>query len=242
MPGSPSSKPACRWDRRRPRSSWCTAATPRRRTSSTWCPRLERPNLTYLAPAAANRTWYPHSFMAEIAGNEPGLSSGLAVLDSLVDRIQAAGIPRSRIVLLGFSQGACLAAEFAVRHASRFGGVVVFSGGVIGPPGTRWDYPGRFDGTPVFLGCSDRGQSRARVAGQRNRGALHPHGRRGDQAHLSGHGAPGERRRDRLRAATDRFWRVRLIDAGPDAARAFHVGVVANPGRLRRRGRRAAGR
>lgn len=118
-------------------------------------PRLGRPNLTYLAPAAANRTWYPHSFMTEIAGNEPGLSSGLAVLESLVGRIQAAGVPRSRVVLLGFSQGACLAAEFAVRHASRFGGLVLFSGGAIGPPGTRWDYPGRFDGTPVFLGCSD---------------------------------------------------------------------------------------
>jgi len=119
-------------------------------------PRLARPNLTYLAPAAANRTWYPHSFMAGIASNEPGLSSGLGVLESLLERIQAAGIPRSRIVLLGFSQGACLTAEFAVRHASRFGGVVVFSGGVIGPPGTRWDDAGRFDGTPVFLGCSDQ--------------------------------------------------------------------------------------
>jgi predicted esterase len=118
-------------------------------------PRLARPNLTFLAPAAANGTWYPHSFMAEIASNEPGLSSGLGVLEALLTRTQAAGIPRSRIVLIGFSQGACLTAEFAVRHASRFGGVVVFSGGVIGPPGTRWDDAGRFDGTPVFLGCSD---------------------------------------------------------------------------------------
>ena len=118
-------------------------------------PRLARPNLTYLAPAAANRTWYPHSFMAGIASNEPGLSSGLGVLESLLARTQAAGIPRSRVVLLGFSQGACLTAEFAVRHASRFGGVVVFSGGVVGPPGARWDDAGRFDGTPVFLGCSD---------------------------------------------------------------------------------------
>ena len=118
-------------------------------------PRLARPNLTYLAPAAANRTWYPHSFMAEIASNEPGLSSGLRVLGSVLARIQAAGIPQSRVVLLGFSQGACLTAEFAVRQASRFGGVLVFSGGVIGPPGTLWDDAGRFDGTPVFLGCSD---------------------------------------------------------------------------------------
>ena len=119
-------------------------------------PRLARPELTYLAPAAANRTWYPNSFMSEIASNEPGLSSGLAVLESLLDRIHTAGLPRSRVVLLGFSQGACLTAEFAVRHASRFGGVIVFSGGVVGPPGTRWDEAGRFDGTPAFFGCSDR--------------------------------------------------------------------------------------
>ena len=119
-------------------------------------PRLARPDVTYLAPAAAGRTWYPHSFMADIASNEPGLSSALGVLASLVARVQAAGVPRARIVLLGFSQGACLTAEFAVRHAARFGGVVVYSGGVVGPPATTWDVPGRFDGTPVFFGCSDR--------------------------------------------------------------------------------------
>jgi predicted esterase len=119
-------------------------------------PRLDRLGLTYLAPAAADRTWYPHSFMANVESNEPGLSSGLSKLAALVARAEAAGIPRSRVVLMGFSQGACLTAEFAIRHAARFGGVVLFSGGAIGPSGTTWDYPGRFDGTPVFLGCSDR--------------------------------------------------------------------------------------
>jgi predicted esterase len=118
-------------------------------------PALAQPEVTYLAPAAANRTWYPYSFLADTASNEPGLSSGLAVLGSLVSRVEAAGVPRDRIVLLGFSQGACLATEFAIRHASRFGGVVVFSGGAIGPPGTRWDESGRFDSTPMFFGCSD---------------------------------------------------------------------------------------
>ena len=118
-------------------------------------PRLGRPDLTYLAPAAAGRTWYPNSFLAEIASNEPGLSSALGVLASLVSHIEAAGVPRSRIVLMGFSQGACLTSEFAARHASRFGGVVIFSGGVIGPPGTPRDYAGSFDETPVFFGCSD---------------------------------------------------------------------------------------
>ena len=116
---------------------------------------LADPAFTYLAPTASGGTWYPYSFMADKASNEPGLSSGLLVIDQLVRDIESRGLPKRRIVLLGFSQGACLASEYAVRHADRFGGVIVFSGGVIGPPGTTWDSPGRFDGTPVFHGCSD---------------------------------------------------------------------------------------
>ncbi len=119
-------------------------------------PRLERPQVSYLAPAAAGRTWYPHSFLADIASNEPWLSSALAGLATLVGRATAAGVPRQRVVLLGFSQGACLAAEFAVRHAARYGGIVAFSGGVVGPPGTTWDASGDLAGTPAFFGCSDR--------------------------------------------------------------------------------------
>jgi predicted esterase len=117
--------------------------------------RFLRPDLTYLAPAAAGRTWYPHSFLADLASNEPGLSSGLAVLAALVTRVEAAGVPRARAVLAGFSQGACLVAEFAVRHPARYGGIAVFSGGVVGPPGTSRDVTGRLDGTPMFFGCSD---------------------------------------------------------------------------------------
>jgi len=118
-------------------------------------PALDRPDLTYLAPAAAGRTWYPFSFMAEIEKNEPGLSSALKMLEQLVARIEASGTPRHRIVMLGFSQGACLTSEFAVRHASRFGGFIIFTGGAIGPPGTQWNYPGDFAGTPIFMGSSD---------------------------------------------------------------------------------------
>ncbi len=117
--------------------------------------RFDRPDVTYLAPAAANRTWYPLSFMANIADNEPGVSSGLAVLAALVARVEATGVPRSRIIVGGFSQGACLASEFAIRHAVRYGGFLLFSGGAIGAAGTTWTYPGDFGGTPVFLGCSD---------------------------------------------------------------------------------------
>jgi predicted esterase len=118
-------------------------------------PVLERPSLAYLAPAAANSTWYPLSFMAETAKNEPYLSSALQRLADLLAHVESQGHRRERIVFLGFSQGACLASEFAVRHASRFGGVIAFSGGLIGPPGTTWNRNGSFDGTPVFLGCSD---------------------------------------------------------------------------------------
>jgi predicted esterase len=93
--------------------------------------------------------------MAPRAQNEPGISSGLLVLERLVAEVVTAGVPKTRIVLAGFSQGACLTAEFAVEHAERFGGVILYSGGLIGAPETTWDYPGSFGGTPVFLGCSD---------------------------------------------------------------------------------------
>lgn len=118
-------------------------------------PRFERPDVTYLAPAAAGRTWYPFSFMAQRTTNEPGLSSGLWVLEHLVADVVARGIRKDHVVLLGFSQGACLMSEFAVRHADRYAGIIAYSGGLVGEPGTTWDYPGNFEGTPVFLGCSD---------------------------------------------------------------------------------------
>ena len=116
---------------------------------------LEMPDLTYLAPAAANNTWYPLSFLADRSANEPHLSSALETLARLVNDLTGRGIPASKIALLGFSQGACLAGEFAVRHAARYGGVIMYSGGLIGPPGTTWNNAGDFSGTPVFLGCSD---------------------------------------------------------------------------------------
>jgi predicted esterase len=118
-------------------------------------PVLDRPGFTYLAPAAQGGTWYPHSFLMDMARNEPGISSGMSVLDQLVRELETRGIRRSRTILLGFSQGACLASEFAARHASRYGGLIAFSGGLIGPPGTPRTYAGSLEGTPVFLGCSD---------------------------------------------------------------------------------------
>jgi phospholipase/carboxylesterase len=116
---------------------------------------IDVPGVAYLAPQATRNTWYPQSFLAPLAANEPWLSSALAVLADLLERIAQAGIPAERTYLLGFSQGACLSSEFAARNAQRYGGVAALSGGLIGPPGTPRDYPGSLDGTPVFLGCSD---------------------------------------------------------------------------------------
>lgn len=112
-------------------------------------------DVAYLAPQAANRTWYPYSFLAPIPQNEPGLSSALRMIEGLVQTLQQQQIPSSRIAVMGFSQGACLALEFSARHAQRYAVIAGFSGGVIGPPGTPRDYSGAFGGTPVFLGCSD---------------------------------------------------------------------------------------
>jgi len=112
-------------------------------------------DVAYLAPQAAGNTWYPLSFLAPMAQNQPGLSSGLSVLAGLVAALEGEGVPSTRIALLGFSQGACLTLEFAARHARRYAAVVGLSGGVIGPPGTPRDYAGSLDGTPVLLACSD---------------------------------------------------------------------------------------
>ena len=108
-----------------------------------------------LAPQAANNTWYPYSFLAPIANNEPYLTSALQTVADLVNQVEASGIPAGKIILAGFSQGACLASEFAAQNARRYGGLLLFSGGLIGPPGTPRDYPGSLDGTPVFIACSD---------------------------------------------------------------------------------------
>jgi phospholipase/carboxylesterase len=111
--------------------------------------------MAFLAPQAASNTWYPYSFLEPMERNEPYLSSALAQLVWLVEAIESAGVPAERVILLGFSQGACLSTEYAARNARRYGGVAGLSGGLIGPPGTPRDYAGSMGGTPVFLGCSD---------------------------------------------------------------------------------------
>lgn len=118
-------------------------------------PLLGADDLAWFAPQASGNTWYPFSFLSPIPQNEPGITSGIQVLRDLVAYIEKAGIPAERIALAGFSQGACLTLEFGARHARRYGALVGFSGGLIGPDGTPRDYAGSLNGTPVFLGCSD---------------------------------------------------------------------------------------
>jgi len=115
---------------------------------------VERPGWAYLAPQASGNAWYPNPFTAPLESNEPYLSAALDMVSKLVERVEA-HVPAQRIILLGFSQGACLTLEWAARNARRYGAVVGLSGGLIGPDGTPRDYPGTFDATPLFLGCSD---------------------------------------------------------------------------------------
>jgi predicted esterase len=118
-------------------------------------PALDFDDVAWIAPEAPGNTWYPLSFLAPMERNEPSLSASLHLLGDVVAGLEADGVRRERIGLLGFSQGGCLALEFAARNATTYAGLIGFSAGLIGPPGTARDYRGSFGGTPAFLGCSD---------------------------------------------------------------------------------------
>lgn len=108
-----------------------------------------------IAPRAENNTWYPYSFMASRQQNEPWLSSAISLISEIVDDLISDGMPRERIYFCGFSQGACLALEYAARHPMQYGGIAAFTGGLIGDIIKTEDYHGDFLGTPVFIGTSD---------------------------------------------------------------------------------------
>ncbi len=113
---------------------------------------LPQDGIAYLAPQAANHTWYPNSGFMPIEANEPYVSSAFQTLDDLLDRIETAGISAEHIALGGFSQGACLSSEYVARHAQRYGGLIVFSGALMGPLDSPRDYSGSLEGTPVYIG------------------------------------------------------------------------------------------
>ena len=114
---------------------------------------LETDNVLYAAPQAEHSAWYPESFLGSLEHNEPYLSQALQAVQDALSDLESAGFARENIVLMGFSQGACLALEFAARNPAIYGGVVALSGGLIGPDERMYDYSGSLGGTPVFLGC-----------------------------------------------------------------------------------------
>jgi len=116
---------------------------------------LAQPGLAFLAPQAADYEWYPNRFIAPIEQNEPHLSSALAFVSEVINKVEAIGISSEKIFVGGFSQGACLASEYVIRNPKRYGGLLVFSGGYIGPLNMLRQPNGDLDGTPAFLGCSD---------------------------------------------------------------------------------------
>lgn len=116
---------------------------------------FDRNDVHYRALQADRHTWYPNSFLAPINQNEPGISSGLQTIHDQIEDLNKSGISTERIILLGFSQGACLTSEFAARHPNKYGGLVILSGGLIGPEVDANNYAGSFEGMPVFMGCSD---------------------------------------------------------------------------------------
>lgn len=116
---------------------------------------LDVNDFALLAPQATNHSWYPRSFLAPTSENEPWLTSALDIVGQTMDSVLQAGIESQNIYFLGFSQGACLTLEFTARNARRYGGIVAFTGGLIGDRIKRENYKGDFDQTPVFLGTSD---------------------------------------------------------------------------------------
>lgn len=116
---------------------------------------LDFPQFAYLAPQAEGYSWYPNRFIAPLEQNEPYLSAGLSKLDELVKDLGAHHITAEKIFIGGFSQGACLASEYVIRNPRRYGGLLVFSGGYIGPLGIKRQPKGDLHAMPAFLGCSD---------------------------------------------------------------------------------------
>lgn len=116
---------------------------------------FRREGLAYLAPQAAGNTWYPNSFLAPREANEPYLTSALAKVGSVIAELESSGIPRDRILIAGFSQGACLATEFVASNPARYAGLIAFTGGLIGPPDANLHHEGSLADTPALFLSGD---------------------------------------------------------------------------------------
>ena len=116
---------------------------------------VDDPGMALIFPKATNNTWYPKSFMAPTLENQPWLDSALENMGKVVAHIKSQGIKEENIFFFGFSQGACLALDYASRNATKYAGVMVLSGGLIGPKIEQSNYSGDFAGTGIFIGCSD---------------------------------------------------------------------------------------
>lgn len=117
---------------------------------------LNLEDFALLAPQAEGNTWYPYSFMAPDLQNRTALESSISILEKCWEKLVEAGLEPENIVLIGFSQGACLSLEFASRNAQKLGGVIAFTGGLIGESLDPKKYQGDFQQTPIFIGSSDR--------------------------------------------------------------------------------------
>jgi phospholipase/carboxylesterase len=118
-------------------------------------PRLDLPNVAALAPQAAGNCWYPNRFLSPLESNQPWIDSALRRVDSLVEEMIGAGVSTDRIGILGFSQGACLASEYVVRHPRKYGAVMILTGSVFGPLDAPRNHLESLEGTPVFIGAGD---------------------------------------------------------------------------------------
>lgn len=112
-------------------------------------------DMAIIAPQATQHSWYPHSFMAPVESNEPALSSALALIDETVEDLTKQGVDRKNIYFLGFSQGACLTLEYTARHGQQYGGVIAFTGGMIGQELELSNYSGDFAQTPILIATGD---------------------------------------------------------------------------------------
>jgi phospholipase/carboxylesterase len=106
------------------------------------------------APQATGYQWYPYSFMAPVNENQPWLESALELVQKLIDDISLTKSAED-IYIAGFSQGACLASEVTARSARKYGGILLFTGGLIGDRLNTANYSGNFDGARVYISNGD---------------------------------------------------------------------------------------